>query len=181
MKYKLDTATSISVYTYLSFIGSGIAVPILTLFVQVAMPLILMLNTSSVFDISDQCDKNDNIRPSKLLGLLVLILYCFTAVPNAFLGLYNIAGPADTMYSRLVSLRVRLYMQGNDTRLQILGYKLDLYMNTIYSYVLSMISILVVLRTKNLIDIILNAIAFQFLADLDELITNPYWWDFKRR
>ena len=181
MKYKLDTATSISVYTYLSFIGSGIAVPILTLFVQVAMPLILMLNTSSVFDISDQCDKNDNIRPSKLLGLLVLILYCFTVVPNAFLGLYNIAGPADTFYSRLMSLRVRLYMQGSDTRLQILGYKLDLYMNTIYSYVLSMISILVVLRTKNLIDIILNAIAFQFLADLDELITNPYWWDFKRR
>ena len=80
-----------------------------------------------------------------------------------------------------MSLRVRLYMQGSDTRLQILGYKLDLYMNTIDSYVLSMINIHVVLRTKNMIDIILNAIAFQFLADLDELITNPYWWDFKRR
>jgi len=62
-----------------------------------------------------------------------------------------------------------------------IGYKLDIYLNTSYETVLSMLNIFVILYEQAAIEIILNALAFAFIARIDEDVTKSDWYDPKRR
>lgn len=41
-------------------------------------------------------------------------------------------GSADSVYSRILSLRRMAWNQGDDSLLQMIGFKTDIYMNTVY-------------------------------------------------
>jgi len=118
---------------------------------------------------------------AKIMSLAVFTYYMFSVIPNTYTNFFNVSGAADTVYSRLLSLRRELWLQGDDTLLQMIGYKLDIYLNTSYETLLSMLNIYVILYEEAAIEIILNALAFAFIARIDEDITKTDFYDPKRR
>jgi len=114
-------------------------------------------------------------------SLAVFTYYLFSVIPDTYSNFFNVAGAADTVYSRLLSLRRELWLQSEDSLLQMIGYKLDIYLNTSYETVLSMLNIFVILYEEAAIEIILNALAFAFIARIDEDVTKSDWYDPKRR
>lgn len=105
----------------------------------------------------------------------------FHSIPETYANFFNVAGAADTVYSRLLSVRRGLWLQADDNLLQMIGYKLDIYLNTSYETVLSMLNVYVLLNTEEAIEIILNALAFTFIARIDEDLTKSYWYDPEKR
>ena len=51
--------------------------------------------------------------------------------------IYDVSGAADTVFSRVLSLRRILWLQADDTLGQMFGYRFDIYMNTSYTCILS--------------------------------------------
>mmetsp|Transcript_13783 Transcript_13783/g.15501 ORF Transcript_13783/g.15501 Transcript_13783/m.15501 type:complete len:340 (-) Transcript_13783:1093-2112(-) len=62
-----------------------------------------------------------------------------------------------------------------------LGFKLDVYMNTSYQTILLILNIYVILMTEDAIDVVLNALAFIFIARIDEETAQANWYDNDKR
>jgi hypothetical protein len=171
---------NINVFTYVSLLGSGISIPTLVLFVQLAIPLLLIVDT--LYDES-RCMNGDqltNVR-TKFMAIIIFVYYMYTVVPDTYSNFFNIIGAADTVFSRLLSLRRKVWTQGDDTLLQMIGFKLDIYMNTSYQSVLMMLNIYIILFTEDAIEVVLNALAFIFIARIDEDLAQTDWYDPDKR
>mmetsp|Transcript_16158 Transcript_16158/g.24215 ORF Transcript_16158/g.24215 Transcript_16158/m.24215 type:complete len:767 (-) Transcript_16158:215-2515(-) len=175
---------NINVFTYLSMHGSGIVLPLLVLTIQLVIPFLLVLDTNKK-RASEGCtsgeELNYDLHLSKIMTLVVFVYYTFSIIPETYTNFFNVAGAADTVYSRLLSIRRGLWLQADDNLLQMIGYKLDIYMNTSYETVLSMLNIYVLLNTEEAIEVILNALAFTFIARIDEDLIKSYWYDPEKR
>lgn len=174
---------NINIFTYLSMYGSGVILPLFVLIVQIVIPVVLVLEAFGKE--GDRCSNNGewttDIILAKVMSLVVFIYYTFSVIPDTYSNFFNVAGAADSVYSRLLSLRSTLWLQADDNLLQMIGYKFDIYFNTSYETLLSMLNIYVILLTEEAIEIILNALAFAFIARIDEDLTKTDWYDPKRR
>ncbi len=171
-------------FTYLSLFGSGIILPSLVLGIQLIIPVLLVWEVNKVREV-DGCLQGDELSSeviiAKAMATVVFVYYLFSIIPETYANFFNVAGAADTVYSRLLSVRRELWLQTEDSILQMIGYKLDIYMNTSYETLLSMLNIYVLLNTNEAIELILNALAFTFIARMDEDITKGFWYDPEKR
>jgi len=69
----------------------------------------------------------------------------------------------------------------NDTFLQALGHKLDFFMNNAYVCFLYIFNIFSLLQGSEPLDVLLNAVALEFIVNLDEMYANSSFWDPERR
>jgi len=172
---------NINVFTYLSLFGSGIVLPILVLSVQIAIPILLVIEANR----KEICEDGDKLEPNvilaKITSLAIFAYYLFSIIPDTYANFFNVVGAADSVYSRLLSLRRELWLQADDSILQMFGYRLDIYLNTSYETLLSMLNIYVILNTDEPIEIVLNALAFTFIARMDEDLVKSGWYDPEKR
>mmetsp|Transcript_10127 Transcript_10127/g.18616 ORF Transcript_10127/g.18616 Transcript_10127/m.18616 type:complete len:721 (-) Transcript_10127:87-2249(-) len=200
-----------SLYTYLSILGSGSFFVLFCTVLQLVIPLILLANAMSdserfTFTVSssglsisttwdDFCrtinpdDAFDQIGDreyyDQVLGksmiLAVMSVYLLTVVPGTVIKFYRTTGEATTTYSRLNSLRAIVWKQADDSFLQRLGYKLDRYMNTSYLMFLYGTMLFILYNTSDVLDLLLNALAAEFVHQIDEEIAQSDWYDEDRR
>uniref|UniRef100_A0A7S4M9V9 Uncharacterized protein n=1 Tax=Odontella aurita TaxID=265563 RepID=A0A7S4M9V9_9STRA len=192
--------SSIGIYTYLGLLGSGATILCVILFVQVAVPVLLALAVDGCPLIqwlkilgSDVCTSDQEREDGgydleeyrdgtyHAMTLVICALYLVRVVPDTLITFHNTMGAQNTAYSRLLSLRQLLWSQGDDTLAQMFGYKLDIYMNTAYVSALYLLNIYIIMHTDTVLDIILNSLAFEFVARLDEETTKTLWWDPEQR
>lgn len=174
---------NINVFTYLSLFGSGIFLPFCVLAIQIIIPIMIFLEARK----KERCGEvgDGSLTPdlvlAKIMSLAVFTYYTISVIPDTYANFFNVVGSADSVYSRLLSLRRELWLQADDTLMQMIGYKMDIYFNTSYETLLSMLNIYVILLEQSAIEIILNALAFAFIARIDEDLTKSGWYDPKRR
>jgi hypothetical protein len=87
------------------------------------------------------CEDGDKLEPNvilaKITSLAIFAYYLFSIIPDTYANFFNVVGAADSVYSRLLSLRRELWLQADDSILQMFGYRLDIYLNTSYETLLS--------------------------------------------
>mmetsp|Transcript_5104 Transcript_5104/g.5904 ORF Transcript_5104/g.5904 Transcript_5104/m.5904 type:complete len:678 (+) Transcript_5104:77-2110(+) len=192
----------ISVYTYLAVLGSGVSMTVITMSIQLITPLLLLYNNmlqsdgepSGRFFLDSNTSEpaNGNFLPAtdwdqfcsgegrpegKILITLVLIIYASSVVPDSLLSFFRVSGGSNTTYSRINSLRQIIWEQNDDTIMQQIGYKVDRLMNTGYICLLYSIMLFILLNTPLILDIILNALAIEFIHQIDENLADADWWD----
>mmetsp|Transcript_1892 Transcript_1892/g.3777 ORF Transcript_1892/g.3777 Transcript_1892/m.3777 type:complete len:708 (+) Transcript_1892:251-2374(+) len=200
---------NISSYTYLAVCGSGSIFPVICMVMQFVIPaLLLMQSIKYDYEVDNFFDKftstigkcaTDRAPPAhhvyyddddkgayntsdgKIMITLVVIFYLFKVVPDTFISFYNTAGSKDTTYSRIMSMRKIIWDQGDDYIFQTIGYKLDLYMNTAFECALYFINLVIIYNTNDILDVILNALAIEFVHQLDEDFRSADWWDASNR
>jgi len=121
---------------------------------------------------------NQNGRPEgKILITLVLFIYAASVVPDSLLMFFRVSGGSNTTYSKINSLRQIIWEQNDDSVLQQIGYKIDRYMNTGYICLLYSIMLFILFNTPLVLDLILNALAIEFIHRIDEELADADWWD----
>eukprot|EP00586_Coscinodiscus_wailesii_P020069 CAMPEP_0172493602 /NCGR_PEP_ID=MMETSP1066-20121228/25020_1 /TAXON_ID=671091 /ORGANISM="Coscinodiscus wailesii, Strain CCMP2513" /LENGTH=675 /DNA_ID=CAMNT_0013263825 /DNA_START=123 /DNA_END=2147 /DNA_ORIENTATION=- len=172
---------NISVFTYLSCLGSGLPTVCLVLVLQIGIPIILVWSVFTKQSL--ECDDkplDSEVLKASAMCVAVFSYYLVSVFPNAYTQFYNVSGPADSTFSRILSLRRQLWLNANDTIAQMLGYKLDIYMNASYTCLLSMLNIYILTQTNDALEILLNALAFFFIERIDEDIVRSDWYDPKK-
>eukprot|EP00924_Labyrinthula_sp_SR-Ha-C_P016761 maker-scaffold_6-snap-gene-14.49-mRNA-1 protein AED:0.00 eAED:0.00 QI:90/1/1/1/1/1/2/66/680 len=136
-------------------------------------------------DFDQFCYNEDNAERGRVEGKIILVcvilIYLQSVIPDALLNFFRTSGGAETTYSKINSLRQIVWEQNDDDILQQIGFKLDRMMNTGYIAILFSIMLFVLLNTEFVIDIILNALAIDFIHQIDETIANAAWFDNKKR
>jgi len=69
----------------------------------------------------------------------------------------------EKTYARCKSIRRAVFVKNDDRKGQILGSMLDFNMNTLYIYILFFINLINILNEANPTDVILNALALEFV------------------
>jgi len=178
VEWDFHADNNLSVFTFMSLLGAGSLVPFVVFAMQIAIPIVLLLQAIK----NEGCeDQEGDTKLSRIMVLIVYVLYMVTVIPDNFSRFHEVELVADTVYSRLLSLRRQLWVQGDDSIIQMIGYKVDILMSTAYEVLLSTLNIYVLLRTYDTIDVILNALAFVFIAQIDQEIVKSAWWDPKNR
>ncbi|GMH71297.1 hypothetical protein TrLO_g1922 [Triparma laevis f. longispina] len=187
---------NISAFTYVAVLGSGCTVPLICFVMQMTIPLLLLFaaigergdnfmdsvlhcNTfpSSVYPKDESEGGSFNSLHGKIMVTLVALYYLFKVVPDTMYSFYNTAGTADTSYSKIMSMRKMVWDQGDDNVGQMIGFKADLYMNTAFECVLYSLNLFIIFNTNDILDVILNALAIEFVHQLDETFRASTWWD----
>ena len=197
---------NISAFTYLAVLGTGAIIPMVCLAMQLGIPILLFQNSkagrlgldgshegskyeaiNSILTCSpgtysdlgdyDTAQAGFNTRNGKIMSTLVVIFYLFQVVPDTMHSFFNTAGTADTSYSKIMSMRKMVWDQGDDYVGQMIGYKLDLYMNTVFECFLYTLNLFIIFNTNEILDVILNALAIEFVHQLDEGFRASTWWD----
>ncbi|GMH61152.1 hypothetical protein TrST_g391 [Triparma strigata] len=187
---------NISAFTYVAVLGSGLTVPLICFVMQMTIPFLLLFaavgeREDTIWDSVLSCNqfaastypKDDDKGGSfssthgKTMVTLVALYYLFKVVPDTMVSFYNTAGTADTSYSKIMSMRKMVWDQGDDRVLQMLGYKADLYMNTAFECLLYSLNLFIIYNTSDILDVILNALAIEFVHQLDEAFRASAWWD----
>jgi len=120
------------------FDSLGVMLPTLVLAVQLVIPILLVLEANNKEDLcADGAALTSAAILAKIMGIAVYSYYMFSIIPDTYANFFNVVGAADTVYSRLLSLRRELWLQADDSLLQMIGYKLDIYLNTSYETLLS--------------------------------------------
>lgn len=117
----------------------------------------------------------------KILIALVVLVYITTILPESFQKMYRATGVSGSTFSKINGLRRSLWVKNEDTILQQIGFKVQSLMNTGYVCILYGIMLFILLQTPNVLDLILNALAIDFIAQYDNRIAHSEWWDVDRR
>eukprot|EP00565_Helicotheca_tamesis_P006551 CAMPEP_0185735410 /NCGR_PEP_ID=MMETSP1171-20130828/25212_1 /TAXON_ID=374046 /ORGANISM="Helicotheca tamensis, Strain CCMP826" /LENGTH=746 /DNA_ID=CAMNT_0028405709 /DNA_START=1 /DNA_END=2241 /DNA_ORIENTATION=+ len=186
-KWNFIEDNNMSVYTYLSLFGSGWIVPVVMAAIQIAIPILLLRtsdlrdkNFSNAFRVRDH-EQNEDLDNIQGMAITVLILYLFRVVPETIVNFFRAVGPSGSAYSRIMSLREKLWVQQEDRVGQMIGYKADIFMNTFFVCFLYGVNVFIIVNTSDALDVILNSLAFEFVLKLDEEVVSSSWWDPHRR
>jgi len=182
----------LSVYTYLGVLGSGWLVPLLCVFVQFSAPWMLgqwVLTTNERFhqDYVDWCESGDaSWEGEKFYGkcmmFTIVIMYLTKIVPDCFYNFFRSLGDGNDAHSKIMSMRKMQWDRGDDYNIgQMMGYKLDLYMNTGYICMLYTLNLFILFATDSVLEMMLDAIAVKFILELDEDFAASEWWDPNKR
>ena len=96
-------------------------------------------------------------------------MYLTDVVPSQWAAFRSKVSVDNTAKSKLHSLRQAVANENRDTPAQKRGFKLDVFFNTTYVGILYTLNILMVFNTAATIDIVLNALAIDFISKLDEV------------
>ena len=113
----------------------------------------------------------------KILLFVIILLYCVKVLPDTLYIWYRVAGGDPSTSSKINSLRSGIWDSNQDSIAQQVGFKIDRFMNTGFICLLFMSMLVILLATDNLIDIILNALAIEFIHQIDEKLADAEWWD----
>jgi hypothetical protein len=191
-----------TVYQYAGIFGSGFITTLLCMFIQFTVPILLLIfqvrvssrfhgevevdtdtqNLTWIFnsDIDEFCNQSGAFD-SLLMNLVVFFVYSMRVVPQVADQIYKVLGDQDTLESKVNSLRIGIWNQGDDNIYQQIGMKMDRYMNTVYVVVVNLLMLIVLFLTDSTVDIILNALAIDFVLAFDEEIAGAKWYDGDRR
>lgn len=184
-----------SCFTYLGILGSGILTPLMCLGMQMVIPVLLLKAqidqnargnnwacrlTPEIANDEDAKGDFGTLR-GKIMIFCVLVYYLFKVTPDTMISFWKTAGTADTVYSRLMSLRKQIFLHGDDNLLQMVGFKVDLYMNTAFECLLYGANLYMIFATNEILDVILNSLAIEFVHQLDEAFVASEWWDPEKR
>jgi hypothetical protein len=164
---------ALSVYTYLSVLGSGFIDALAILFIQVAMPSVLY-----VFYISNQNGGDGSLTlGTRAMLFLTLVYYLFKTTRDLHSNFRRVVCGSGSTYSRILRMREQIWEVGNDNLAQSIGYVFDLFMNTGYVCILYIYNMFVLFNSGDAFDILGSVIIFELLFNLDEAIAAAPWWD----
>ena len=188
----------VSAYQYVSFLGSGYTSAITIMIIQLAIPFLLLdyvVRTSNRFPNYGNLNLNSYefseiftttwsqfcyqyaALDELIMNFVVFIIYSIRVLPDVYLSFYETIGDSDTVSSKLNSIRLISYLQGDDTPQMQIGYKLNVYMNSLYIALINCTILIILFLTDSTVDIILNALAIEFVAGLDEELASYEWYD----
>ncbi len=180
----------ISAYTYLGVLGSGFLLPMLCIIVQFAAPVLLGTYSMNHSDRSSEegwCDLSSGFTDQdkiygKAMMFTIVVLYLSKIVPDAVFNFVRSIGEGDDAHAKIMALRKKMWDRGDDYNLvQMLGYKLDLYMNTVYVCLLYTLNLFILFTTESVIEMMLNAMAVEFILKMDEDFAAADWFDPSKR
>jgi hypothetical protein len=182
-------SANISIYNYPSTLGQGWISTIIVLAIQIVIPGALLYGalvqsprfgdgTLLEFSTTGEkfCTKTGNVA-SLIVNFCVIIFYAIRQVPMILYTFFETAGEADTTRSRLTSLRTAVWELGRDTFLMQVGYKLDKYMSSWYIGVVNSLMLFVTFLQTDPVEIILNAIAIEFVVYFGREVATSIWLD----
>ena len=195
--------SEVTCYTYISMQGCGWASALAILTVQIAVPLILRESVlkdllECFWDIGgpwnwpnkdqdsfSECrhagrkehEEQGTTAPTQAMFVCIVIIYLTQVVPDQWLRFELLLGGKRTTRSWLTSLRQSVWDKNEDTDLQKLGYMIELNMNTLYVVGLYTLNILMIIAYDNPVDILLNALAIEFVHQLDEAVVTSGGFD----
>lgn len=161
----------VSIFTYLSLLGSGFFDGAIVVFLQVFIPIILFFYYTSDREIDEIA------TGTREMLFAVLVYYLYKVARDTASDFHEVTGLASSTLSRIQSLRVILWENGNDSVYQSLGYTCDLFMNTGYICYLYMFNVWILFNVSDPFELLGSVIFFEFLFDLDEEIAGSRWWD----
>jgi len=80
-----------------------------------------------------------------------------------------------------MSMRKQIFDQGDDSLIQMIFYRFDLYQNTGYTCLVYALNIYMIFGTNDVLDVILNSLAIEFIYQMDEGFVMNEWWDPEKR
>ena len=118
----------------------------------------------------------------KMMMFTIVVMYLTKIVPDCLFSFFRSLGDGNDAHSKIMSLRKNMWERGDDFNLgQMVGYKCDLYMNTGYVCILYTLNLFILFATDSVLEMLLDAIAMNFILDLDEDFASAEWWDPNRR
>ena len=191
-------AAECSTYQYTAFLGSGFITSLTVVFIQLTVPFLLLayavrnstrfpnfinlnldsFDYSGIFstDWSQFCYQYASFD-ELVMNVVVFFIYTVRQLPMVMITFYETIGDMDTVSSKLNSIRLISWKQGDDTPWMQVGYKLNLYMNTAYIALINCTILIILFLTDSTVDIILNALAIEFVAGVDEEVASYVWYD----
>ena len=112
-----------------------------------------------------------------LINFVVFIIYLIRVFPAVYGTFYQTIGDMDNITSKLNSLRIISWLQGDDTPQMQIGFKLDRYMNSLYIALINVLMMFVLFLTESTISVILNALAIEFVYMFDKQVAKFSWYD----
>ena len=193
---------NVSCYMYLSFLGKDWMFVLLSLAIQIILPITLFSVTindhrdtlEELCNAKGQEYKEDsqyfwewgckdhhtflvpNFERERSLYanasfIGIVLFYLVKVVPDEIDTFISVASESTDPISRLNSLRRCVYLQDEDDLMQKFGYRLMIVMNSTYNTLLYLGNILVLWTYEDPWDIVLNALAIEFIKDVDESFT----------
>jgi len=197
----------VSIFTYLNLHGSGYALCLVTIFLQFTIPSLLLIETienagyvqlrkdnpdmtpfewlTNVFCVVDDAANCFNLIATSIVVMCIQALYLFKVVPDTIVKFRSVIGvggygPVFT-YARIKAISQIVADKNLDRIGQSIGKIFDLYMNTLYVYFLYMLNIFNILNQASPTEVVLNALALEFVFRIDEEYAKSVWWDPGRR
>ncbi|GMH47464.1 hypothetical protein TrRE_jg8826 [Triparma retinervis] len=165
-----------SCFTYLSVLGSGYLIPVVCMLIQILMLLMLIVSEVGNRERDVFSCPSGGISNSVVI-FAVSILYLTKVVPDQLVHFYYVAGNANVPYSKMMSLRASIHSKGEDMLGQVVGFNIDIFMNSAFKSIALLLNIYVLFGTEEIIDLILNCIALEFISEMDEQYIDSDWWD----
>ena len=158
-EWDLEDGT-ISIYSYLSVLGSGYLIAVVAV-VQWSIPILLFTemqnNCAALFhpmtSIPPFHCPGDGMWANRLLLVGILIIYLFNVVPNQLEGIAGKIGVAKTDTSKLDRLRTAVAEKGVDTWAMRFGLFFDSFMNTSFVCLLYMLNIVMIYFAESKFDV----------------------------
>uniref|UniRef100_A0A7S1UBC6 Uncharacterized protein n=1 Tax=Phaeomonas parva TaxID=124430 RepID=A0A7S1UBC6_9STRA len=183
--YKITDSDDTSIYTYMSILGAGETYVFICFFIQACVPVVVLLNANAETDDRLGNSKHFCVQSgalyAKLLLLCVMLIYTIKVIPDTMNKFVERTGVLGGPLSRNIALRRVVWENKQDTMLQRFGYALDILLNISYPSMLYAVNSYVLFKTEDTIEILLNALAIEFIHTLDEEISATRWWDTTKR
>lgn len=192
-----------SLFHYNAFLGSGWVTSLVVLLIQYAVPFLMLVysarlsprfprftmeeNSSSVdleliFSTSwDVFCENYTPLDKIVMQYVILAVYLIRVVPVVYNTFYETVGDSPTVVSRLNSIRFLAFQQGDDNVNLKCGYRLFTLQKSAYIALINLVLLFVLFLTNSTIDVILNALALEFVANFDKEIASQDWYDGGKR
>lgn len=138
-----------------------------------------------MFCVTDEIAFCMSLKLTTFIVICIQVLYITKVMPDTgymFAEVIGIGGfgPEKT-YARCQSIRARVLRDNSDRFGQTIGYILDRYMNTTYTYLIFAVNLFNILNQASPTEVILNALALEFVDRIDEYYSSADWWDPGRR
>lgn len=179
---------NLSSYLYQSILGAGWLSCAAIFAIQWVIPAFLLFSAikkspkfdNLAFDAQNFC-AGDGEMEGKAVNFMVLILYAMRNLPQVFLTYFETMGESTTLRSRLNAMRTLIWDRGTDTLEMAIGYRLERFMNSIYIAMSNTLMLFVLFLTSDPVEVVLNALAIEFVVYFDDEICRTQWFDPKYR
>jgi len=191
------------VFTYTNHFGTGMFIPLIVCAIQWAIPVLLVINSvnngpdiedlTNITEVANYifCISEDGVdtqvkQLTTIMVLCIQLLYSTKVVVDQLVSFLTSLGidlefGTYNVYYRFNALRNRVRESRKETAGQSIGYTLDLVMNVMYICCLYMVNIFNILQTAQPFEVLLNALALEFVGQIDEEFASSKWWDPERR
>lgn len=204
-QWNFEDCSDVSVFTYLSLQGTGYVFCLITLILQFTIPVVIIYSSIdeadyyndpienkdvvellvSMFCVTDPSSFCVGLRLTTFIVLCIQLLYLCKVIPDTSCVFSDVAGVGgygpEKTYAKVKSIREEVRSDNNDRTGQLIGSMMDMYMNTLYVYLLFAINLYNILNQASPVEVILNALALEFVFKIDEEYAIADWWDPSRR